>query len=777
MKPKLICGTLPVLAALFLAGPAFAQNTWYVKQGSRPPGAGTQAHPYTSIQYALDATTTQYGDTILVAPGTYEELLRFTGKAVTVMSMEGPELTVIDAKRQGSVVTFLAPTAGGQLVSPKLLGFTLTGGSGSHMGGHMVGGGVFVAETYAALENCILHDNRAEMGAGVYSAGGTVTLSHCTIEGNVAGTKMRLQDGHGGALYAKGGALGLHQSVVRDNKAGRGGGLYLDGVALQVVKSQITANLADVGDLLGQVAEGGGMFVTGASLLDVLNTQLGQNMAFGEEAKGGAVRLVGGKATFDGCSFVDNAARDYQATESRTGWGAGMAADGGAELLVTKSEFRDNWAPSGGAGAWGSGEYRDCEFEGGRSGNGAGVYALEGMKLVDCTLQNNEARSFSETVSRGGAVYGPAELEECVVSYNTAWGEGGGVFGAKVYDSTLYANRAVCPDIFVTALGGGACDSGLVRCRLIENFAGPLIEPLRTYGFGGGASRSNLGHCVVARNKADRGGGVHNSTVEHTTIALNEAQDQAGGVFYDVAAGGFCIHNSIVWDNGELEILDLSKGGQPVTYSNVRIGWRGTGNIAADPMFWGAGQLDFYLKPGSPCIDTGDARGRPDPDRTPPDMGALHYDPAHCGVPTNFCMGVKDSNGCTPVIGYEGLPAMQGLDDFRVTAADVLSNTTGVLMWSLSKGSPVATNLQCYLQCLEPPIFTTPPQNSGGNAGVSDCSGSFSFHFSHEYMNSMGLGLGTTVYCQYWYRDSGGLPPANMGRTDALEFTICPVAN
>jgi hypothetical protein len=410
------------------------------------------------------------------------------------------------------------------------------------------------------------------------------------------------------------------------------------------------------------------------------------------------------------------------------------------------------------------------------AGDGAGVYALDGMHLVDCIFVDNEARSVNAALARGGAVFGPATLERCALSDNTAWGEGGGAFGAKLYDCTLYGNRAVCADIYVPASGGGACESGLVRCRLIDNFAGPLIDPLRTYGFGGGVARSNLGHCVVARNRADRGGGVYNSIVEDSTIVLNEAFDMGDGIYFDAMAAGFCVHDSIVWDNGEQEILDLSYR-EMVTFSDVQGGWRGLGNIDTDPMFWDAAQNDFYLKPGSPCIDSGDPSGRPDPNRTAPDLGALHYDPTHCGVPASFCAGVKDSRGCTPTIGYAGLPAMQGADDFYVTAADVLPGTGGVLMWSLVKGSIPATQLDCYLMCLAPPLFATAPQGSGGNVGARDCSGSFSFHFSRNYMMQMGLGLGTTVYSQYWYRDTGGMPPMEMGRTDALEFTICPVGN
>ena len=57
---------------------------------------------YPAIQGAIDAAAA--GDVVLVGPGTYVENLDFLGKAITVMSIDGPEDTVVDGNQTESVV-------------------------------------------------------------------------------------------------------------------------------------------------------------------------------------------------------------------------------------------------------------------------------------------------------------------------------------------------------------------------------------------------------------------------------------------------------------------------------------------------------------------------------------------------------------------------------------------------------------------------------------------------------------------------------------------------
>lgn len=91
---RFIFSTLFLL--LLIAG-AEAQTTWHVDVTNCPgPGTGTVADPFCSIQDGINAVAVA-GDEVLVAPGTYNELINFLGKAVTVRSSGGRDVTIIDA--------------------------------------------------------------------------------------------------------------------------------------------------------------------------------------------------------------------------------------------------------------------------------------------------------------------------------------------------------------------------------------------------------------------------------------------------------------------------------------------------------------------------------------------------------------------------------------------------------------------------------------------------------------------------------------------------------
>ena len=83
-----------VVLASALGSLAGAQTIIYVDVNATPAGNGTQASPFTTIFDGYVAATN--GDTVLVAPGTYQETLLILGKSIAIESTEGPDTTIID---------------------------------------------------------------------------------------------------------------------------------------------------------------------------------------------------------------------------------------------------------------------------------------------------------------------------------------------------------------------------------------------------------------------------------------------------------------------------------------------------------------------------------------------------------------------------------------------------------------------------------------------------------------------------------------------------------
>ena len=94
-----------------------------------------------TIQAAINAATSG-SDEVLVAPGTYNEIIDLLGKAITVRSTGGAAVTTIDGTGLSDSVVKCASGEGPDTI---LDGFTITGGTGGNTSesGDPVGGGMF----------------------------------------------------------------------------------------------------------------------------------------------------------------------------------------------------------------------------------------------------------------------------------------------------------------------------------------------------------------------------------------------------------------------------------------------------------------------------------------------------------------------------------------------------------------------------------------------------------------------------------------------------------
>ena len=117
-----------------------------------------------TIQAAIDLSTD--GDTVLVADGTYTGSgnvnLDFKGKSITLKSANGAESCIIDCQKNSSSRGFLFQNKEGQ--DSVLSGFTIRNGNVVNENG----GGIYCVSASPTIISCILIQNVAAAGGGVF---------------------------------------------------------------------------------------------------------------------------------------------------------------------------------------------------------------------------------------------------------------------------------------------------------------------------------------------------------------------------------------------------------------------------------------------------------------------------------------------------------------------------------------------------------------------------------------------------------------------------------
>jgi hypothetical protein len=97
------------------------------------------------------------------------------------------------------------------------------------------------------------------------------------------------------------------------------------------------------------------------------------------------------------------------------------------------------------------------------------------------------------------------------------------------------------------------------------------------------ASKPTVINCIFSENAAGRGGAIGNwdsSGAKVINCTFYNNGSGRGGAIYNRCV----VSNCILWGNQPKEI-DQDKFGPDVTYSDIAGGWRGQGNVDADPCF------------------------------------------------------------------------------------------------------------------------------------------------------------------------------------------------
>ncbi len=303
-----------LLAAVTVLAVSTAQADTIYVDANCPGGDGSELDPYCSIQTAIDNAVDT--DEIVVAPGTYFEAINFLGKTITLRSLDGPDVTTIDAQQSGTVVTCVS----GEGLDTVLRGFTIRGGIGTEFDGSPLtrGGGMLNEESSPTVIDCRFVANTADFGGGMYNEESSAAVIGCLFFNYV--------ELSGGGIYTQGGAITVLDSTFQNNLALHGAGLHAVFATITISNCLFASNASN--------SDGGAVSIAGGSQMFTGCVFFG-NGAIGD---GGAIRsFANAITTVTDCLFDENFASDD---------GGGIFND--AAATVTNSTFVRNMADSGG---------------------------------------------------------------------------------------------------------------------------------------------------------------------------------------------------------------------------------------------------------------------------------------------------------------------------------------------------------------------------------------------------------------------------------------------
>ncbi|UCG49501.1 MAG: hypothetical protein JSU94_06895 [Phycisphaerales bacterium] len=502
------------------------------------------AAEFKSIQAAIDDAND--GDEIVVAPGTYNEAINFSRKAITLRSTDpnDPNVvaqTIIDAATKNSSVVTCSSGEGGNTI---LDGFTITGGTGTVVGGHRYGGGMYNLNSSPTVRNCKFTANSVSGdGGGMYNRNSNPTVTNCSFAENSAAYAGGGMDNRYGSSPTVAGC-NFSQNTAGTN----GGGMESwNGGTPTVTNCSFMANQAQ--------QRGGGMF-NSYSNPTVTNCNFSGNTATCPEG----LRYEYYEETWDKLPDFDSFApvktdtvasfdlsqrrkedyfgfrfRGYIYIRDEQDYTFYLKSDDGSRLYIDGALVVDNDGLHGsqeksGVRKLGRGQHAiEVQYF-----NGPNIHLLEvSWSSASWEKKLISGQDLNTYASYGGGMYNDHSsptVTDCNFNQNTANYEGGGM-----------RNFRSDPNVSKCAFNNNSADYGggvyndsrsptVTDCNFSQNTA--------NYE-GGGMRNSNsyatVSNCAFSNNSADYGGGVYNysgsPTITDCNFTNNSVTRDGGGMY------------------------------------------------------------------------------------------------------------------------------------------------------------------------------------------------------------------------------------------------------
>ncbi|MBN1815719.1 MAG: right-handed parallel beta-helix repeat-containing protein [Sedimentisphaerales bacterium] len=553
-----------------------------------------------TIQEAIDRAC--YGDTILVEPGTYPGGLDCKGKAITVRAHTGAGECVIDCAGEDFGVIFRR----GERANSVLEGLTITRANS------VDGGAVVCLYSSPMIVNCLLKNNAAPYGAGLFSLFASPVVTNCTIVSNTASLA-------GGGVYSNGSPAPILSNCILWGNAPEQ--VAFDGDAAVITYSDIQGGYAGTGNINADprfVDAIGGNY----SLIDSASYFQSNYLWYVSPL---SPCVDSGTNDASGLPAIDMVEKD-RICRTRVDMGA-IEVQGLDVSVVEPDKDWGEWirylaqkVQNGDIVTVPDGIYncRSISFQGKaftlRSANGPANCIIQGRNFDQGFLFNNgegrdsvlsgfTIRGFKPLRTNGAGIFcsgSSPTIINCVITGNSEWGgRGAGLYGEN-------GSSPLLQDCLISGNSGAGVyglnsSPVLDHCTISYNSnSGIVVE---------NSGNPTVTNCLILGNSSSNDGGgirIENSvssqerpsvTCLNCTITGNSTLNYGGGL--GCWNGKWLLINTLVWGNsGNYRPDEFHWTGGPYEFVNCHIG-------GADPKFRNPVAGDYRLLEGSPCFNAG----------------------------------------------------------------------------------------------------------------------------------------------------------------------------
>tara|TARA_B100000686_G_C16805936_1_gene990428 strand:- start:309 stop:8306 length:7998 start_codon:yes stop_codon:yes gene_type:complete len=573
-------------------GVIYAGPDWYVSDiGSDQNGDGSYMNPFATIQRGIDYCN--IGDTVKVSAGTYNENINWPeSNGISLIGSDAYDC-IIDGNQNGSAISIDSELVDSNTV---INGFTIQNGYNYY------GGGINIINASPSLENLIITSNNGVRGGGL-STNSNIRIKNTIFNNNSSNSRG------GGAHFNYSNAT-LVNVIFQNNNSAYGGGIYLDNSSIFLKSSSIVNNASN--------SRGGGMYLINSNPIIENITLANNNATFSDQLYCG---------NYSNPSFVNSII-----------WGDQNPIellDNTSDLSATYCDIMGGWSGIGNIDSnplfcepdsnnYSLAENSPC-IGSGLAGANIGSKEIGCGPIYNGPVWHVSASAGSDEIGDGSENTPYISIQKALYKCNTS--------DTIIVAEGIYNENLIWPIKRGIKLIGAGPENCIVdggQNGTVMTFNSSLIDfstMLKGFQIRNGLSSSGGGincidsypvfeNVIIVGNSSDYGGGIYctgtsRPKFENSTIIDNSSAN--GGGVYCTENANPNFKSCIIWGNNENQITDLS-GLISISFSNIRGGWSGFGNIEARPLFCNPGINNYLIAENSPCVGTGE---------NGTDMGAL----------------------------------------------------------------------------------------------------------------------------------------------------------